>query len=177
MGGSKREQVGRHCPFCNATVTFDEFFCRACHKRLPDNDQLDAPSVHRPETYVVGLRRISVSLVLAIAGVGLAQFYNGDTLKGVGFFCAFLLVSFGGFGGSQYHTLLYFGIWVAASCEGIFSAWRINQFRRECSGKSLLLWAELGFLALVVLLHLATGIPGMEYLGNIFPVVNLWMMR
>jgi len=175
--GSKKEQIGRNCPYCGAIVTYDEYFCRACHKRLTDQDQLDAPSTHTPETYVVGLRRISVSAVLAITGVGLAQFYNGDTLKGVEFFCAFLLVSFGGFGGSQYHTLLYFGCWIAATCEGIFSAWRINTFKRSFSGKSYLLWAELGLLSLVVLLHLATGIPGMEYLGKFFPVVNLWMMR
>jgi hypothetical protein len=115
--------------------------------------------------------------VLGLAGVGLAQFYNGDTLKGMGFFCAFLLVSFGDAGGAQYHTLLYFGCWVAAMCEGIFSAWRINRFKRLCSGKSFLFLAELGFLSLIVLLHLATGIPGMDYLGKLFPVVNLWMMR
>jgi hypothetical protein len=175
--GSKREQIGRNCPFCGSTVTYDEYFCRACHKRLPDYDQLDAPSTHKPETFVVDLRRIYISAVLAIAGVGLAQFYNGDTLKGVGFFCAFLFVSFGGYGGSQYNTILYFGIWIAATCEGVFSAWRINKFRRSCSGRSSLLWAELGLLSLIVLLHLATGIPGMEYLGKFFPVVNLWMMR
>jgi hypothetical protein len=175
--GSKRGQVGRICPFCGSTVTYDEYFCRACHKRLPDYDQLDAPSTHTPETYVVGLRRIYVSAVLAIMGVGLAQFYNGDTLKGIGFFSAFLLVSFGGLGGSQYHNLLFFGCWIAATGEGIFSAWRINQFQRDFTGKSYLLWAELGFLSLVVVLYLATGIPDMEYLGRLFPVVDLWMMR
>ena len=175
MGG-KKEQIGRRCPFCGSMVTFDEYFCRACHTRLPDYDQLNAPSTHLPETYVFGLRKISVSVLLALAGVGMAQFYNGDTVKGVGFFFTFLLVSFGDLGGSQYHTILYFGIWIAATCEGIFSAWRINKFRRSCSGRSYLLWAELGLLSLVVLLYLATGIPDQAYLGKLFPLMNLWMM-
>jgi hypothetical protein len=174
--GSKKEQIGRNCPYCGAIVTYDEYFCRACHKRLTDQDQLDAPSTRTPETYVVGLRRTYFSAVLAVAGVGLAQFYNGDTLKGLGFFCAFLLVAFGGIGGIRYHTVLYFGCWIAASCDGIFSAWQINQYKRAYAGKSYLLWAELGFLSLVVLLHFATGIPGVEYLAKIFPLMNLWMM-
>jgi hypothetical protein len=173
---AKKEQIGRHCPFCNAIVTYDEYFCRACHKRLPDYDQLNAPTTRRSETYVVSLRGIYISAALALCGVGLAQFYNGDTLKGVGFFCLFLLVSFGDLGGARYNTLLFFGIWIAAGLEGVFSAWRINQFDRECSGKSLLFWAEGGLLALIVVLHLATGIPEMAYLGKFFPVVNLWMM-
>lgn len=173
--GSRKEQIGRHCPFCNAMVTYDEFFCRACLKRLPDQDQLDAPSNHTPETYVFGLRKFYLSVILALAGVGLAQFYNGDTIRGVGFFAAFLFVSFGDLGGSQYHTALFFGIWILAAIEGIVSSWRINHYKRFCSGKSFLFWPEIGFFSLIVLLYLATGIPGMEYLGRFFPLVNLWM--
>ena len=174
--GNKKEQIGRKCPYCGAMVTYDEYFCRACHKRITDQNQLDAPSTRAPETYVVGLRRVYFSALLSIIGVGLAQFYNGDTLKGVAFFGAFLLVAFGGIGGSQYNTLLYFGIWIAAACEGIVSSWRINQYVRSCSGKSFLIWAELGFLAMIVVLHFGTGIPDIAYLGKFFPLMNLWMM-
>lgn len=171
--GSRKEQIGRRCPFCGSMVTVDEYFCRACHTRLPDQDLLDAPSTHRPETMVFGLGRVYFSAVLAIIAVGLGQFYNGDLLRGLGFSVTFLIVAFSDIGGVQYHTILYFGIWFLATCEGIYSSWQINQYKRSFSGKSLLLWAELGFLALVVLLHFATGIPGMEYLGKIFPLMNL----
>ena len=174
--GSRKEQIGRNCPYCGAVVTYDEYFCWACHRRLADYDQLDAPSTQKHETYVVGLRRVYFSALLAITGVGLGQFYNGDTLKGVGFFVAFLFVAFGNLGGTQYHTVLYFGIWIAATWEGIFSSWQINQYKRAFSGKSYFLWAELAFLALVVLLHFSTGIPTVEYLAKIFPLMNLWMM-
>jgi hypothetical protein len=174
--GSRREQIGRNCPYCGAIVTYDEYFCRACHKRIFDQNQLDAPSAHTPETYVVGLRRVYFSALMAIIGVGLGQFYNGDTLKGVGFLSAFLFVAFSDIGGSRYHTALFFGCWVAAMCEGIFSSWQINHYKRSFSGKSYLLWAEIGFLCLIVLLYLATGIPDREYIGRFFPLMNLWMM-
>lgn len=172
----KKEQIGRHCPFCNAMVTYDEYFCRACHKRLPDQDQLEAPSHHAPETYIVGLNRVYFSALLSIAGVGLGQFYNGDTIKGIIFSLAFLFIAFSDLGGARYHTTLYFGIWIAAACEGIFSSWQINQYRRSYAGKSLLLWAELGFLSLIVLLHFGTGIPDITYLDKFFPLMNLSMM-
>lgn len=174
MGGNK-EQIGRTCPYCGAIVTYDEYFCRACHKRLTDPNQLDAPSTRSPETYIVGIRKPYLSALLSLTCTGLGQFYNGDTLKGLAFFSAFLLVAFG-YGGSQYYTQLYFGIWAAAIVEALWSAWRINHYRRPFIGKSRLLWAELGFLSLIVLLHFATGIPGMEYLGKIFPLMNLWGM-
>ncbi|MFA6225981.1 MAG: hypothetical protein WC620_07380 [Methanoregula sp.] len=92
------------------------------------------------------------------------------------FFCAFLFVAFSNIGGNQYHTVLYFGIWIAAACEGIFSSWQISQYKRSFSGKSYFLWAELGFLSLVVLLHFATGIPEVVYLSKMFPLMNLWLM-
>jgi len=171
----KKEQIGRHCPYCDAMVTYDEYFCRACHKRILDPNSLNAPSTHSPETYIVGLRRVYFSALLSIVGVGLAQFYNGDTLKGAAFFGAFLFVAFSGFGG-QYHTLLYFGIWIAATCEGIYSAWEINRYRKYFDGKSLFIWAELGFLAMIVVLHFVTGMPDTAYLAKFFPLMNLWMM-
>ena len=69
---------------------------------------------------MIGLRQIYISVALAVTAVGLAQFYNGNTLRGLRFFIAFLLVSFGNIGGAQYHALLFFRIWIAAACEGVF---------------------------------------------------------
>ena len=31
-----KEQIGRKCPYCGSMITYDEYFCRACHKRLGD---------------------------------------------------------------------------------------------------------------------------------------------
>jgi TM2 domain-containing membrane protein YozV len=172
----KKEQVARNCPFCGAIVTYDEYFCRACHKRIDGQDQMDAPSSRSPETYIAGHRKTYLTAILSIVGAGLGQFYNGDTLKGLAFFCAFLLVAFG-FGGAHYHTVLYFGIWAFAIIEATLSSGRINRYKREFNGTSYLLYAGLFVLAALAALHLYTGQPDIEYLRKIFPILDLWMMR
>jgi hypothetical protein len=170
-----KEQIGRHCPFCGAIIVYDEYFCRACHKRLLDQQDFDAPSTVKPETYVVAGRWIWLTAILAAAGTGLGQFYNGDTLKGLAFFIGFILVSFG-IVGSEYRTLLFFGIWIAAMIEAVYSSWSINQVRRFFNGTSYFLYAVVFILAGIVALYLYTGQPDMDYLKKIFPVLNILAM-
>jgi TM2 domain-containing membrane protein YozV len=174
MGGNK-EQIGRNCPYCGAIVTVDEYFCRACHKQIDGQDQMNAPSTRSPETYIVREKKTYLTVLLSLIGVGLGQFYNGDTLKGLAFFGAFLLVAFG-FGGTHYHTVLYFGIWAFAIIEATLSSGRINRYKRPSYGTSYFLYAGLFVLAGIVALHFYTGLPDMEYLRKIFPVLDLWMM-
>jgi hypothetical protein len=154
--------------------TYDEYFCRACHKRFTDQNELDAPSSHRPETYTVGLPKIWVSAILSGLGVGMGQFYNGDTLKGMVFFVGFLLISFG-YLVTQYNTPLFFGIWALAIIEGLYTSRRIGRCERSYGGVSYLLYAELGLLGLVALLHIMTGEPDIVYMGKLFPAVGLWV--
>ena len=171
---ASKEQIGRNCPYCGAIITYDEFFCRACHKRLLDQQDFSAPSTIKPEMYVVAGRRIWLTAILAVAGVGLGQFYNGDTLKGLAFFIGFILVSFG-IVGSEYRTLLFFGIWIGAIIEALYSSWAINRVRRSFGGTSYFLYALILILAGIVALYLYTGQPDMAYLAKLFPVVSLWM--
>lgn len=172
--GSRKEQVGRHCPYCGAMVTYDEYFCRACHKRFSDLNDLDAPSRHQPDILVVAFPKLAVSATLSVIGVGLGQFYNGDTFKGAAFFIGFLLVSFG-YIITPYQAQLFFGIWIAAIIEALISAQRIRVCARSYGGVSYLLYAELALLSLVAGLHFLTGEPTLMYMGRLFPVVSLWM--
>jgi hypothetical protein len=173
--GSRKEQVGRFCPYCGAVITVDEPFCRSCHKKLADLGHLDAPSTSQPETYIVAGPRVWASGLLSFIAVGLGQFNNGDTFRGLAFGIAFLLVSFGSFGG-QYRMYLCFGIWAAAIAEAMVSARRIGYCQRPYAGRSVLLWIGLAVLAAVVILHLMTGRPDITYLQKMFPFVNLWTM-
>jgi hypothetical protein len=173
--GKIKQTVGRFCPFCHSIITADEYFCRACHRRLKSQTELDSTSDQKPDTYIVHIRKTYLSAILSLTAVGLGQFYNGDAFRGLGFFLAFMAVSFGYIGGSL-RIYLYFGIWVAAGIEALVSAHRINNFRRSSSGASFLLWAELAVVILVVFLHFSTGLPDMNYLQKVFPAVNLWMM-
>jgi len=170
--GSRKEQVGRSCPYCGAMVSYGEYFCRSCHRKFTDQSELDAPSTHRAETYVVAVRKPWVSALLSAAGAGLGQFYNGDTLKGIAFFLAYTAVSFS-IVAAPYPTVLLSVIWVAAIAEALWSASRINRYERPFGGVSSLLYVLLGIYVLIVALHFATGEPDLAYLARVFPVVHL----
>jgi hypothetical protein len=175
--GNRKEQIGRHCPFCSAIVVEGEYFCRSCHKRFTDQSVLDAPtmSTSHPDTYVVAVRHVSVSGILSVTGVGLGQLYNGDTLKGLAFFLAFIAVSFNIIT-LPYQTLFFYGIWLAAVAEALWSARRINRYERPFSGgASYLLYGLLAVYGLIVVLHFMTGEPTLGYMGRVFPAVKIWM--
>jgi hypothetical protein len=171
MGGS-REQIGRHCPHCGAMIIYDEFFCRACHKKLTDQQDFDAPSPVKAETYVVSVRNPFVAGGLSLISPGLGQFYNGDTVKGLVFFAVFIAVSFGIIGG-EYRTPLFFGIWIAGILEAIWATRRISHYERFFSGTSYFLYILLVIFALIVVLHLLTGQPDTAYLAKLFPPLVL----
>jgi TM2 domain-containing membrane protein YozV len=155
-------------------VTYDEYFCRACHKRFTDQNDLDLPANHKAEAYVVQLPKAWVAAILSCLGPGLGQFYNGDTIKGIVFFVGFLFVSFGYYV-SSYHTQILVGIWIVALLEALYTSERIAWCKRSYGGVSYLLYAELGLLGLVALLHFLTGEPNIQYMAKLFPVVGLWI--
>lgn len=169
-----KEQIGRKCPYCGAMITYDEYFCRACHRKFTDPGDLDAPSRYQPDTYVVGLPKIWISAAFSVLGVGLGQFYNGDMLKGVAFFLGFLLISFGYFI-TPYHKELILCIWALATIDALWSARKIGRCERPYDGASVLLYAELCLLGLVALLHTITGEPDLLYLAKLFPAIGIWV--
>jgi hypothetical protein len=171
---ASKEQIGRKCPYCGAMFTYDEYFCRACHRKFTDQNELDAPSNHKPETYVVGLPKIWVSLTLSCIGVGLGQFYNGDSLKGTVFFIGFLLISFG-YVITPYQTQLFYGIWIASVLEALYTTRKISRCERSYAGPSIVLYGELALFGLVALLYVLTGEPDLQYLAKLFPAVGVWM--
>ncbi len=169
---ASKEQIGRHCPYCNAIITYDEYFCRACHKRLEDQQDLTAPSTTRAETYVVSVRNPFFAGILSAISPGLGQLYNGDTLKGIVIVAGFIAVSFG-IAGAEYRTPLFYGIWITALIEAFWSARRINHYARPFGGTSYLLYALLAVYGMILGLYLYTGQPDLVYLARIFPPVAL----
>ena len=173
-----REQIGRNCPYCGAIITYDEFFCRACHKRLTDQQDFDAPSTVKPEAYVVSVRNPFVAGGLSLVSPGLGQFYNGETLKGLLFFLAFIAISFDmiPFGMiTRNHPVFFYGIWILGIVDALYSARQINHSARPCKGGSYLLYAVLAFLILVAGLHFLTGQPDIQYMTKLFPAAKLWI--
>lgn len=178
MGGSK-EQIGRHCPYCGAIITYDEYFCRACHKRLYDQQDFSAPSTEKPETLIAAGRSPFIAGGLSLLSPGLGQFYNGETFKGLGLFFIFITVSFNidiPFNNlfTPFRPALFFGIWILAIADAVYSARQINHFKRPFSGTSYFLYALIAIFALIVGLHLYTGQPDTTYLAKLFPPAILW---
>jgi len=171
--GSRKEEIGRHCPYCGAMVSYDEYFCRSCHKRFTDQNDLDAPSTRQPDTYVVSVRRAYASAFFSLIGVGLGQFYNGDTLRGLAFFLGFIAISFTIIT-VPHQSLLFYGIWLAALAEALWSSRRINRYERPFGGVSYLLYGMLAVFGLIAALPTATGEPDLVYLGRVFPLVHLY---
>ena len=172
---ARKESVGRYCPFCGSIISDTEFFCRTCHRPITDHRNLEAPRTdNKSGTYVVEVRKTWATGILSGVAVGLGQFYNGDTLKGIGFAIAFLAVSFGYVNLSGYTAITFFGIWLASITEAMVSSGRINRYTRPFRGTSYLFWLELIGLALIVLLHFYTGLPDIVYLQKIFPALDLW---
>lgn len=175
--GSK-EQIGRNCPYCGAIITYDEFFCRACHKRLYDQQDFDAPSPVRAETFIVAVRNPWIAGILSFVSPGLGQFYNAETVKGLVFFLAFIVISFDMIAAdilAAYHAVFFFGIWVLGIIDAFYSAWQISHFVKPCTtGASFLLYILLVLYAFIVGLHLYTGQPDIQYLGRLFPAIGFW---
>ena len=171
---ASKEQIGRKCPYCGAMFTYDEYFCRACHRKFTDQNELDAPSSHKPEIYIVGLPKTGITLILSFIGVGLGQFYNGDTIKGIIFFLSFILISFG-YITTPYNSQIFLGIWIVALIEALYTTRKISRCERSYPGISYPFYAELGLLSLVAILHVLTGEPDLLYMAKLFPAVGLLM--
>ena len=128
--GSK-EQIGRNCPYCGAVIIVDEYFCRACHKRLLDQQDFSAPSTVKAETYIVAVRNPFIAGILAFVSPGLGQFYNAETLKGLVFFLAFIAISFDMIAVdilTRFHAVFFLGIWALGIIDAVYSARQINCF-------------------------------------------------
>ncbi|RPI39005.1 MAG: hypothetical protein EHM53_07265 [Methanoregulaceae archaeon] len=172
-----REQIGRNCPYCGAIVTYDEFFCRACHKRLHDQQNFSAPSTVKPETYAVSVRNPFIAGILSAISPGPGQFYNGEVLKGLLFFLAFIAIAFDMIPLSmvtENHHVFFYGIWALGIIDALYSARQINHSARPCTGASWFLYPLLALFAFIVALHLSTGQPDILYLAKLFPAVGLW---
>lgn len=171
-----REQIGRNCPYCGAIIRYDEFFCRACHKRITDQQDFDTASAVRPDKFVGSPRNPVVAGVLSLVSPGLGQFYNGETLKGLVFVLAFIALSFDMIPLSmvtENHQVFFLGIWTLAIIDTLYSARQINHLARPCKGTSWFLYPLLALFVLIVALHLYTGQPDIQYLAKVFPAVGL----
>lgn len=169
------ERVGRTCPYCGSVVTSEDFFCRACHKRF------ELMGAETDPTKTIGLREGSVldlkspvlSGFLSCAGMGMGQFYNGDTVKGLLFNAVYLPLVLGYLAIPYTHWLLA-GIWAVSLVDAPVAAWRINHLATDFSGTSLLFYVELLILSGLLVWFLFSG-DAFVWVKKLFPAVYFWM--
>jgi len=166
------EPVERTCPHCGSVTTSGDFFCRACHKKFELRGAETDPTkqVGLPEGSVLRLRNPVLSAVLSFTGMGLGQFYNGDTIKGLLLNALYLPAVLGYFGFS-YLPWVLITAWVISIAEAPITSWRINHLATEFKGASPLFWIELAVLAAIFVWFIFSG-DAYAIVKKMFPVVQ-----
>ncbi len=165
------DRVERTCPYCGSVITAEDFFCRACHKRFElQGAETDlTKEISLPEGSVLALRSPVIAAVLSFIGVGLGQFYNGDTLKGLLLNAMYLPVVFGFLGFPHIATILMV-VWIASIAEASVTSWRINHLATEFSGPSILFWIELLIIAGLFAWYFFSG-DAFVWVKKLYPAV------
>jgi TM2 domain-containing membrane protein YozV len=116
------------------------------------------------KTYNPDDKKPWIAALLSLVGLGLGQFFNGETAKGILFFilaiAAFIM---GGPLLSVDPLLLLAVIWVIAVFDAFMSAKKINCLEKPFSRKSALFWPEVGLLAVIAVLIV---------FSSVFPMVT-----
>jgi TM2 domain-containing membrane protein YozV len=106
------------------------------------------------------------SAFFSFLGVGLGQFYNGETIKGLFFLLAFFifpnLIQ-------PYGVFIYAGIWIAAIADAFISARKINNAELAFHGKSIFFWIEICIVILLCAAVFFNILPGLQ---DVFPIKN-----
>jgi TM2 domain-containing membrane protein YozV len=140
-----------YCPYCGAKVIQGDNFCHNCRRTFLD------PLVEYTKTQLkpsdIKLRKPWISAIFSFIGLGLGQFYNGETGKGLIITILFFLVPYLFYTNSHFITLLSMSvIWVVAVIDAYVSSKKINKFKKPFYGKSIFFWAEIIFIVLFAIL-------------------------
>lgn len=149
------------CPFCGAPIDHDGGYCRSC-RRTFDGTTEEAPAApHELDLSKDRWQNPWAAALMSLAGLGLGQFYNGDTVKG--------LLFFAGVAGLLLLLPLYTTVdllapvllfWAAAVADAFLCARKINRLQKKFQKKSILFWPEVACLLVIAsCLVIATVMP------------------
>ncbi len=79
----------KKCPVCGANIPYRDNYCYACDRTFGDPEARDTDPP-RLDLSKEEWRKPWAAAVLSAAGIGLGQFYNGETAKGVLFLAVVL---------------------------------------------------------------------------------------
>ncbi|MDD5142217.1 tetratricopeptide repeat protein [Methanoregula sp.] len=138
----------KKCPECGANIPYRDNYCYACDRTFgdpgPENGDTPCLDLSKEEW-----RKPWAAAALSAAGIGLGQFYNGETAKGALFLiivlgAPFVLPLFTPFN----PVFVMAVVWAAAVADAWLSAGKINQLQKTFEKKSPLFWSEVACLVL-----------------------------
>jgi len=132
----------KKCPVCGANIPYRDNYCYACDRTFGDPEARDTDPP-RLDLSKEEWRKPWAAAVLSAAGIGLGQFYNGETAKGVLFLAVvlgapFILPVF-----TPFNPVFVMAVfWAAAVADAWLSAGKINQLQKKFVKKSPFFWPE-----------------------------------
>jgi len=136
----------KKCPECGANIPYSDNYCYVCDRTFEDSapEGTDRPSLDLTKEE---WRKPWAAALLSAAGIGLGQFYNGETAKGVLFLAVvlgapFVLPLFTPFN----PVFVMAVVWATAVADAWLSAGKINQLQKKFVKMSVFFWPEVGCL-------------------------------
>ncbi|MCK9631206.1 MAG: tetratricopeptide repeat protein [Methanoregula sp.] len=139
----------KRCPYCGTTIPYNDNYCYSCQRTFEDPGPEES-SCHRLDLSKDEWRKPWASAGLSLVGIGLGQFYNGETAKGV-LFLALVL-------GAPFVLPLFtivdplivmLLIWAVAVLDAFLSSRKINRLEKKFHKKSCLFWPEVSVLVII----------------------------
>lgn len=144
----------KKCPVCGTKIPYNDNYCYACDRTFEDPEPGGTDHPHL-DLSKEEWRKPWAAAVLSAAGIGLGQFYNGETAKGVLFLAVVLGAPFVLPVFAPINPIFVMAVvWAAAVADAWLSAGKINQLQKKFVHKSILFWPEVAGLLLCCVLIL-----------------------
>ncbi|MDD1693666.1 MAG: tetratricopeptide repeat protein [Methanoregula sp.] len=139
----------KRCPYCGTTIPYNDNYCFLCQRTFEDPEPEDS-SHPRLDLSREEWRKPWASAGLSLVGIGLGQFYNGETAKGILFLAVVL--------GAPFILPLYttfdplivmLVVWAVAVLDAYLSSQKINRLEKKFHKKSCLFWPEVAVLVII----------------------------
>jgi len=144
----------KKCPECGTNIPYSDNYCYRCDRTFEDPGPKgkDHP---RLDLSKEEWRKPWVAAALSAVGIGLGQFYNGETAKGILFLVVVIGAPFALPLFTAFNPVFVMAVvWAAAIADAYLSAGKINQLQKKFEKKSLLFWPEVACLILCAVMLL-----------------------
>jgi len=151
-----------HCPYCGKEVIHGDNYCHSCRRTLVD-PLIDPSQKSQIVQSYERIRNPWIAAFLSLIGLGLGQFYNGETIKGLIFTAIFFIIPFFLNAYTSFNSFIFIIVfWGIIVIDAYYSSKKINELTKSFHGKSIFFSIEI--IIILALLLVAIIFPG--FIGN-----------